>query len=720
MLSKESYKMSESEDFDLAVVFHYLWVHKWFIIILTALSFSIGGLYALRQVPQYESNVLLQIDSNKPVIGQISAVQQFLGGSSGDNAATQIALIKSRFVLEPVINALGLNLSISMKPATLWNRIFPSTTSNQLRFSLFTIPRSLLNKQLTLIVDRPNHVSLYDDSMRFIAAGDMGTLVSTHNKQIQFKIATIKALVGSTFTIIKKSDAKVMHMLLSHLMIEEAGSKMRQNTGILNIILHGTEPEKIVQTLNAIAKITQEKDAEKKSQEAAQTLDFLYKQLPITKKSLEKAEGYLNQYRAKSGKIDIKLQTQFLLNQLSELSKQQAELSINKIEMQQQYMAAHPKLITLNAQIKALKIQEGDLQRELRKLPASDQVAVNLMRDVKVKQSLYLLLLKKIQELQVVKAGTVSNVIILSFAKYPDASLPGNKGMILAASILFGLFLSFVCIFSHRLLFARIEDPHWSERHFSLPNLAIISYSQEQKINFSHSKIDLLAHTHPRSLSVESLRSLRTSLQVTLTCASNNIISIMGVCPGVGKSFISVNLAYLLAAGGKRVLVIDTDLRRGTVHKYFNAPASPGLAEVLSQEFVLEEVIQQSFHENLKFLPRGAYPKDPSELLMNEKFKSLMGVISKKFDVIIVDTAPVLLVTDAVVVGAYSATNYLVLGAGVHQPSEIELAIKRLSSSGIEIHGTIFNFHRLAIATKSQYYGKYYHDSYYYDDTIKS
>jgi tyrosine-protein kinase Etk/Wzc len=318
-------------------------------------------------------------------------------------------------------------------------------------------------------------------------------------------------------------------------------------------------------------------------------------------------------------------------------------------------------------------------------------------------------------------------VRILSYAQFPDAPLPSKTIITCFGSAIIGLIMSVIVIWGRKMLHPRVEDPHWTEKHFNLSNLAIIPYSKEQLEATGRLQITktlpLLAHANPRNLAIESLRSLRTSLQVTLACATNNIISILGVCPGVGKSFVSANLAYLLAAGGKRVLLIDGDLRRGTLHKYFSVESSQGLAEVLSQNLPLEQALRSTMHDNLTLLPRGDYPQDPSELLISERFKSLIELLSQRFDVVVFDTAPILLVTDAVVVSNYSATNYLVLGAGVHRPGEIELVLKRLSSSNVQVHGTIFNFHRMATKMGSYgskyYYNKYRSYSYYYDDKLK-
>ncbi len=721
----------EGDEIDLSAIVSHILENRWLILLITSLVFSLGVFYASRQIPQYHSDVLLQIEAGQSGLGQAGSIQQIMFRSpTGDATSTQIALIQSRFILEPVIKSLGLDITAVAKKGGIWSWL-TSFGKKSIQVKRFEVPRKDINQKFNLVFDKPTHISLYNLEGKLLLNGDVGSLITNSDNTIRLQVEAIKAPLGTRFTLIKHSDVIMVKALARKIKIDETGSKSRQNTGILEVSLEGDDPQKVVHILNALAKTTQIKDSQKKSQEAAQTLEFLYHQLPITKGQLEKAETALNQYRAKSGKIDIKLQTQFLLSQLSALDKQLSELRINKIDMLQRYTREHPILIALETQTKALEAQRNQLEAGLKKLPASDQVAVNLMRDVGVKKTLYLLLLSKIQELEVVKAGTVSSVHILSSASIPDAPLPGKTPMIYMGSILLGLMLSAIVIAGRKLISPRVNDPHWGEKHYNLANLAIIPYCREQTQNTQLFKeqgsdeLALLAHSNPRNLAVESMRSLRTSLQVTLTCASNNIIAILGVSPGVGKSFVSANLAYLLAAGGKRVLLIDADLRRGTIHKYMNTTPTPGLAEVLNKTIQVEAALKDTLHANLTFIARGAYPTDPSELLMRDDFKTLMTTLSQQYDVIVIDTAPVLLVTDAVIIGSIAATNYLVMGAGAHQPGEIEMVLKRLGSSGVEVKGSIFNFHKAESFSQSygQYgkYGKYsYYNTYYYDESMKN
>ena len=231
-----------------------------------------------------------------------------------------------------------------------------------------------------------------------------------------------------------------------------------------------------------------------------------------------------------------------------------------------------------------------------------------------------------------------------------------------------------------------------------------------------------MAHDKPRSLAGEALRSLRTSIQVNLVVSNNNVISIMGISPGVGKSFVSANLAYLMAAAGKKVLLIDADLRKGVIHRYMHLDVSSGLAEVLQKKIAYEDAIKRNIHPQLDVLLRGNYPENPSELLMKPAFKSMIDELSAQYDLIIIDTPPALMVTDASVIAGISANNYLIVGAKIHRDIELDLVMKRLRASGVNLQGTLFNIFKgemyQNVLSRYARYGQYYYHSYanYYAD----
>lgn len=700
--------------------------NRWIIASVFIFCLIISAVMIYIEKPTYESKLLLQIDSVKNNVTQDLVSQLSNQSSLNEFASTQISLIRSRFVLEPVIEKLGLN--IYYEPDLSWKKKFFKTQNYNYSVNYFKVPNYDLNKSFKIFFDRSEHLKLVDDSGKIILEGKVGQLI-TNQLGYKIKINHANFIPNEAFFIKKFSSLNALDELLAHLKIQQMGDRGMLNTGILELSLQGHDVKQIVNTLNEIALEAVRRDVKKKSQEAAKTLEFLYYQLPITKNHLQDSEQKLNNYRAQSGKIDIKVQTQFLLQKLVSLDNELDRLKLKKMSMLAYYTKKHPKIINLEERIQGIQKQRLKLETILKALPASDQIAMNLMRDVNVKKMLYMKLLNKIQELEVIKAGTISNVHILTKASEPQLPLPSHAKAYLLLALIFATLISTVIILIKNIFYNKIEDPYWIEKHYQIPNLAIIPYAKEQNQNVLVQKnkiFNLVSHEFPQSLAIEALRSLRTSIQVNLATSTNNIVTIMGVSPSVGKSFISSNLAYLMASAGKRVLIIDADLRKGTVHKYMHLEASPGLAEILEKDLKFENLIQKNIYPNLDVLPRGDYPKNPSELLMKAQFSHMLEELSSKYDLIIVDTAPVLMVTDAVLIGGRSSNNYLIIGAKAHQSVEIDLVMKRLNAAGVRLIGTIFNISQSEnyqnLFGRYARYGQYYHYNhyahYYADDKI--
>ena len=710
----------ENIEVDFIALFHQLLEHKWLIAVIMAISLMGGKYYASKQIPVYNPDVLMQVESNRGVgMGLTNSLPGAGGGfvsSLGSPAAIQIALIKSRYILTPVIQSLHLNTSLTPSTSqSRWSRIL-SRSQPEAEMTLFTFP-SEDYRPYYLVYEKGNRMSLFDSNHQQLLEGRIGERLTNQDKSIQLQINQISAQAGTEFTFIQYPiNDGMVRSIARRIKIDDP-----DKLGLLTLAYQDTNPRLAARVVNEIARVTQRKNTEKKSLEASKILSFLSKQLPLAKQGLTHAELALNRYHAEHGKIDTKLEIKALIQEIMSIEKQLITLRMTKHEMFYQYTKNHPSMINIKRRIAMLHEEKKDLLKKIKILPLIDQMTLNLLRNVKMNNALVTIILSKTQEMKIIQAGLLSDVRILSYAKIPDAAIPINRAKLYGGSIIIGLIISIILIFSRKFIFPLIEDPYWTETHFNIPNLAIIPYSKEQlkhsqdlKENTKKS-IPLLSQKNPRNLSIESLRSLRTSLQVNLSCANNHVISILGVSPGVGKTFISTNLAYLLATTDKRILLVDADLRKGSVHKYFNLDPAPGLAELIQGSVQIEEALKPTSHHNLTILPRGNYPADPAELLSSERCKELISQFSKQFDIILIDTAPVLLVTDAVLISATSATNYLVLGSNVHQASHLEMAIKRLSSAGITVHGSIFNFHNAA-SKKSFYSYKYYSSHYYYED----
>ena len=201
----------------------------------------------------------------------------------------------------------------------------------------------------------------------------------------------------------------------------------------------------------------------------------------------------------------------------------------------------------------------------------------------------------------------------------------------------------------------------------------------------------LLANLHPEDPGIESLRSLRTALQFAMLDAPNNIVLITGGTPGIGKSFASVNFAAVLGAGGKRVLLIDADMRKGHIHKSFGLKRGLGLSELIAGSQTLAQVIHKDVSPQIDLITTGTLPPNPAELLMSPTTVALLQTLSGQYDIVLIDTPPVLAVSDTQVIAPQAGTVFLVARAEVSTLGELQESAKRLKHAGVTVRGVIFN-----------------------------
>jgi len=262
------------------------------------------------------------------------------------------------------------------------------------------------------------------------------------------------------------------------------------------------------------------------------------------------------------------------------------------------------------------------------------------------------------------------------------------------------LMLGIITVFVRRMLHQGIEDPDLIEKLLNTPVYATVPHSKDQqensrRLNTKHSSSypqpAILALTHKEDLAIESLRSLRTTLHFAFLEAKNNIIMITGPSPAIGKSFISVNLAAVMAEAGKKILLIDGDMRKGSAHQMIGTSRENGLSDLIMGAIGMETAILKTVHPNLDFIPAGAIPPNPSELLLHERFDLLLKNISQHYDLVIIDSPPVLAVTDAAIIGRLASATLMVVKAGQHPARELEQSAKRLLQAGVNLKGIVFN-----------------------------
>ncbi|RYF27411.1 MAG: polysaccharide biosynthesis tyrosine autokinase, partial [Comamonadaceae bacterium] len=343
-------------------------------------------------------------------------------------------------------------------------------------------------------------------------------------------------------------------------------------------------------------------------------------------------------------------------------------------------------------------------------LPNVEQDMVRLTRDVKVNSESYATLLNSLQQLRLVKEGKVGNVRVVDPPAVPEEPVKPKRKQVVAIAGILGLLLGIGLAFLRNSLRPGIKEPGQIEAVTGLNVFATIPLSAAQKKlgNFikSHAKgKHLLAISQPDDASVESLRSLRTALQFAMLDASNNVVLITGPTPSIGKSFTSANFAAVLGAGGKRVLLIDSDMRKGHLHQYFGLGRDVGLSGLIAGSQQLTEAIYKNVSINVDFIATGRLPPNPGELLLSPTTAQLLQTLSPLYDLVLIDTPPVLAVSDTQVLASNAGTVFLVARAEVSTIGELQESTRRLAQAGVQVRGVIFN--GLDVTKKRYGYGKY-------------
>ncbi len=704
------------DEIDLGDLVGVLIENRWLILAITFLAVLLGLTYTFVATPIYKADALIQVEEKKSGLGDLDINTLFEGDTS---TTAEIEILRSRLVLGEVVD--NLNLDITTEPnhfpifgAALARRACGDTRRSapcarqQIQVDTLNLPTPLIGQQLTLIAGPTNNFELQDPENNHLLTGKVGVLNQTIalGEPLSIFVAKLQADEGDEFHVARQSKLETIEDLQALLGISEKG----KGSGILAISLQGKNPEDVRQKVNEIANVYVRQNVDQKSAEAQKTLAFLDEQLPVVKREMEIAEVALNAYRLEKGSVDLPLETQAILETIVAIESQLNGLQQERDKVMQGFTSAHPMVIALDAQIERWNGELSELNEQVRELPNTQQEVLRLVRDTEVNTVLYTSLLNTAQELRVVKAGTVGNVRVVDYAVTPYESVKPKKIVILVWSILLGGFVGVVAAFLRKALQSGVDDPELIEKQINVPVYATILHSKNQdriSANLKSNKAigGILAVENPDDMAIESLRNLRTALHFGMMDVKNNCIMIAGPSPSVGKSFVSVNLAAIMASTGKKVLVIDGDMRRGHLHQYLGLERRVGLSDFISGEVPIGKVLYATTIPGLTLIPTGYIPPNPSELLLHKRFNNCLSVLTSRFDHIIIDSPPILAVTDATIIGQLAGACLMVLNASRHPMREIELSAQRLRQADVNLRGVIIN--DLETQGRQQGAGKY-------------
>ncbi|PSV42799.1 polysaccharide biosynthesis tyrosine autokinase [Photobacterium sp. GB-36] len=708
------------DEIDLIYLFKSV-LESWKLILsITCLFTILGVLYAKSTPLTYQAVARLQVETQHQHLDfHVNDISNLFISQSTAN--TEIEIIKSRMVLGRTVD--NLNLTLYSSP------IFTPIIGKKIAYFLGDVPEikvSLLitpendNKSsgnrggeyIVKISDAKKGVyDFFNKNNELIFSGEVGKLVNKNGYQLL--ILQLNGEVGQKFIIKKLNRYNTVSSLRKSLSIKESG----QDTGILQLSLVGSNPLRMETILNDIANNELAQNIDHNALEAAKSLAFIENQLPEVKKELDIAENKLNAFKVSSDSIDMDYQAKSTLNVLASVESKLIDLGFKESEISKLYTKEHPAYVSLLQQQRTLLKRKAELENEVSAMPKTNQKIITLNRDVMAAQHIYISLINKVQQLRISQESTVGSVRLIDSAETSPIPIKPKKALIVVLATLLGGMLSIVIVLLKKTVMSGIDDPRQISS-LGLPLYATVPYSVNQSKLLKKSKSSrefneegmLLACLYPDDLAIEAIKSLRTSLYFSISTAKNKIIMISGSSPDLGKSFLSKNLAIVFSQAKKKVLFIDTDMRKGKSTKVFNLKGKNGLSEYLSYQGNLDEIVQKANVDNLDVISCGCIPPNPSELLMGNRLSELMDWANENYDIVIVDTPSLLAVTDAALVGKYAGANFLVGRFKKTSIHEIEVAKERFNHAGVEITGFILNSVEKKISNTYGYYNYSYVD----------
>lgn len=661
----------------------------------------LGMLMIFTATPVYQADALLQLQGKKsgPADPTLAKVEGML--MEPTELEAEIEILKSNQVLGRVVESMKLDIEAGAERSGLFGG--RGDEEPVVEIDGLDLPDALRGQtfRLTLLEGGTYRweaikESRFSTKATFLGNGAVGEALHGmyEGESATLRVRTLKGKPGQTFLVTRKALGGAIASVRRSFDAFEKGKL----TNVLALTYKDGSSVQAARVLNEIINQYVRSSIERKSAEASKTLASLESKIPELKANVEAAESRLNEYRTRSGSVDIGREADISIQRSSTLSIQLSGLRQRREELLRTYKEASDVVMNLDQQMNRLQQEINEADRKTRSLPALQQEVVRLTRDVQVNTELYTAMLNSIQQLRVSRDSEIGSVTVVD----PATPNPDPKGSRRSIQMVLFLFLGTVTglgLHTAKKAFRPgIEDHNLIETKVGVPVVVTIPHSAAQDDFLKDPPetrgegTSLLAVLHPNDLAVESLRSLRTLVHFTTKDAPNRVVMLTGPSPDLGKSFVTANLAVVLAQAGAKVLVIDADLRRGSLHRDFGLrERGDGFAQVLAGKRDWRQVVRATDVPNLSLLPCGEIPINPSELLLEGALARFFKEASEAFEFVLIDSPPVLPVTDAILLGAHAATVFMVARYGKHPLGELQACKRRLDDHGIRLRGCVFN-----------------------------
>ena len=703
------------------------------------------------------SKILVQDEKNSPsaAIGggfnsDISSL--FNVKSSADN---EVQILKSRSLITEVVKQLQLNIRTYKKSALKKVEIY---NESPFGVSIGYKADTLKTRYYDISILDKDTYKIHNSDEDIDIKAKFGEPVTLKQYNITLQKSAMFVPEGEYIISIEQVDATIDEFLKG--VSVELSDK--QSTTI-DLSIDYPQPEKGEAILNALMQQYLLSNLQNKVQIADSTMSFINKEIDTVFTGLNSTEQKFEQYREENNIADISEQSKALVTSASDyydkLNQQSTQLTIisdlerllNNPQNKQliptslvintadqsfgqaingyddllkdrdraslSYTENNPVIQNYNKQIdnsrtnllqslnnyknglvvakQQLQKQNGVFRGQLKQVPSKERLYLDFQRQQQLKQDLYLFLLQKREETAISKTSTISSSRIIDYAKSDFLPFKPEKAIIYLIGLIIGIIIPGIYLFIKELLNIKINSKNDIERVTSAPIIGEISHNKD---NFN-----IVVTGNSRSIISEHFRSLRTNLQYVIDASKSNVFLFTSSMSGEGKSFISLNLGNALALTGKKVVFMEMDLRKPKLSENMGLDNSNGFTNyIISKDTDYNKFIKHSpFTENCYLISSGPIPPNPSELLINDKMETLMNDLKRDFDYIIIDCAPVGLVSDALLLEKFADITFYVVRQNYTYKSQLNIV------NDLRNNKKVKNLYVLVNDTKQQEAGKY-------------
>jgi tyrosine-protein kinase Etk/Wzc len=706
---------------------------------IVAVTVGLAVAYAFLANPYYSGDVLLRLDAPEPNALGISSENQAYQPPAAPSPTEEIAVLQSRAVIEPVIERYKFNISITPrtfpilgaiasefatpgKPARPWLGLDSfAWGGEQIKIASLEVPPALEDEPLELVMLDDKEYELRGPSGEHLLSGFVGEPASSSG--ISITVTQLLAHQGMIFKVIRWNSIDAFNRFLRDMKVIGKG----KDTGVIEITYMHHSPAMAAEVANALAEQYIALAVANRQRDDTATLAFINNELPRLNSQLKKAEQALHDYRMSANSLQPTAEAQAYLQGGIDFDRQIATLQLQRTQLLDRYQPNSRWVQNVDTQLAELTRAKQEFDARFADMPTSERQSVDLARDARVAEAVYLGMQNKAEQLSVRRASTSGGVHIVDNALRPHRPVKPNRLLVVSAGTLLGLIAGTLIVFIRHHVMTGVTDPHFVEHGMSVPVVGKVLFSENQarldaeirtamirrtqgeafvtpqvaapRLSDDASDVHLLGNGPARVLaarfpddqSVEALRAVRTALNRGIAQAANNVVMFAGATPSAGKSFAAANLAVLQAEIGARVLLIDADMRRGRLAYFFGQRNRRGLSDVLMGAKDPFGVIRSVGIGGLSFISCGSYPRNPAELLMGRRFNEMLQHLRDAFDLVIVDTPPFLAVADAAIVANEAGAAVLVVRSGMQTEGEIAETVEQLQAASAHLLGAVFN-----------------------------